>query len=298
MDHPEFNPDDRPVVSPGTFAVYASHWRDWTRWCEANGAAPLPADPRTLKAYLSERATRHAMSTVNTAAAAVAFHHAWAGCDSPTAHATVKNELANLTRKYGSSGRQVLGMTSIRLAGVSATCRLKRERESEAEAQVRGTVDLAMIGMMRDSLLRRGETAALKWNDLTEEADGSGRLHIARSKTDQEGRGAVTYVSRQTMGWLKKVKESAGDRERIIGLCPHQIARRIVSAAAAADLKGRYGGHSPRIGMTQDLAEDQTGMPNLMQVGRWKRAETLLLYIRNISAGHNAVANWYARRGE
>ena len=164
--------------------------------------------------------------------------------------------------------------------------------------RLRGLTNLAMIGLMRDCLLRRGEAAALTWDDLEEQGDGSGILTIRHSKTDQKGEGAVVYVSAQTMVWVKEMKEQAEDREAIIGLCPHQIARRIVSAAAAAGLSGRYGGHSPRIGMAQDLGEAGVELPSLMQVGRWKSPTMPAHYIRNISAGRNAVANWYARRGE
>ena len=61
----------------------------------------------------------------------------------------------------------------------------------------------------------------------------------------------------------------------------------------------RLGAANPaRIGMAQDLAEVNTGLLSMLQVGRWKRPETLLLYIRNIAAGQNAVAGWYTRRGE
>jgi len=40
----------------------------------------------------------------------------------------------------------------------------------------------------------------------------------------------------------------------VFGLGGTQIQRRIAAAAAAAGLKGRFTGHSPRVGMAQDLA--------------------------------------------
>ena len=287
-------------VAPGTRLVYASHWRTWQDWCADSNAPDLPTTPEHLAIYLAERATRHVMSTVRTAAAAVAFYHIRSGYENPAQDKDVTRVLGGLARQHPSQPRQVQGLTSLRLAGISAVAHIARGWESKAEAQLRGIMDLAMIGLMRDSLLRRSEAAALTWDDLTEEEDGSGRLYISHSKTDQEreGEGAVTFVSPQTMRWVNQVREAAVGRETIIGLCSHHIARRIVSGAAAAGLKGRYGGHSPRIGMAQDLAEVNTGLLSMLQVGRWKRPETLLLYIRNIAAGQNAVAGWYTRRGE
>lgn len=284
-------------VAPGTRAVYASHWRTWQRWCAENGVPDLPTTPEHLAVYLAERAQRHAMSTVRTAAAAIGYHHTRSGHPNPAQSMGVVLALRGLARQYRRQSKQVQGLTAIRMAGISATAHIPRHRETKADAELRGITDLAMIGLMRDALLRRSETSALTWSDLKEWQDGSGRIDIAFSKTDQTGEGAVGYVSAQTMRWLRQVREKAG-RETIIGLCPHQIARRIVSAAAEAGLQGRYGGHSPRVGMAQDLAGIDAGLANLMQAGRWKRAETVLLYIRNIAAGNNAVASWYARRGE
>ena len=53
----------------------------------------------------------------------------------------------------------------------------------------RGLVDIALISVMRDGMLRRSEAAAIRWGDIATEDDGAGRLTVARSKTDQEGEG-------------------------------------------------------------------------------------------------------------
>ena len=283
--------------APGTRAVYASHWKDWQGWCATNKVPVLPATPEDLKDYLAQRAEQHAISTVRTAAAAIGSYHTQAGRENPAEHRGVRQTLSGLARQHGSSSKQVQGLTGNRLSAIAAVAYFPRYREGAAEAHLRGLTDLAMIGLMRDCLLRRGEAAALTWDDLEQVGDGSGRLTIRHSKTDQEGEGAVAYVSVQTMGWVAEMRDLAEEREAIIELCPHQIARRIVSAAAAAGLSGRYGGHSPRIGMAQDLAQAGVELPGLMQVGRWKSPQMPALYIRNISAGRNAVASWHARMG-
>lgn len=48
-------------------------------------------------------------------------------------------------------------------------------------------------------MLRRSEAASLTWGDLLDQEDGMGRLTVARSKTDQEGEGAMLFVSGPTM---------------------------------------------------------------------------------------------------
>ena len=61
----------------------------------------------------------------------------------------------------------------------------------------------ALIGMMRDSLLKPSEAAAVKCEDLSRVADGSGRLSIPFSKT---GRRDVVCISPSTMAALDKIK--------------------------------------------------------------------------------------------
>ena len=285
------------TLAHSTWAIYTSHWRHWEQWCASVQAPVLPTTPEHLAMYLTERAEKHAISTIRTAAAAIGAFHVHAGKDNPAQHNGVKMTLKGLARQHRRRPRQVKGLTALNLASISATAHILRYREGEAEARLRGTTDLAMIGLMRDALLRRSETAELTWDDLEKERDGSSRIYIAHSKTDQEGKGAVGYISPQTMVWLESMRELAEERDAIIGLCPHQIARRIVSAAAAAGLKGRYGGHSPRIGMAMDLAEANVELPSLMNAGRWKSPDMPAQYIRNLSAGHNAVATWYQRQG-
>ena len=48
--------------------------------------------------------------------------------------------------------------------------------------------------VMSDAMLRVSELCALVVEDVTFEPDGSGRLIIGFSKSDQEGKGAVQYL--------------------------------------------------------------------------------------------------------
>ena len=65
-----------------------------------------------------------------------------------------------------------------------------------------------MISLMRDALLRVSEAAALRWEDLTAEEDGTGRLIIRRSKTDTHGEGVVVFVSAAKMQSLRILTKS------------------------------------------------------------------------------------------
>ena len=115
---------------------------------------------------------------------------------------------------------------------------------------------------MRDALLRRSEAAAVLWKHIATEPDGSGRLTIPWSKTDQQGVGVVLYLGPPTMKALDKIRPrqplmpqgNEGEQE-VFGLKAATISERIAAAARAAGLGEGYSGHSCRVGMAVDLAE-------------------------------------------
>ena len=67
---------------------------------------------------------------------------------------------------------------------------------------------------------------------------------------------------------------------------------------AASELGDGFSGHSPRVGMAQDLAADGAALPELMQAGRWRSSAMPALYVRAQSAGRGAVAKYYAGAAE
>ena len=174
-------------------------------------------------------------------------------------------------------------------------------RESVQAAAKRGNVDIALVRLMRDAMLRVSECAALTWSDIETVADGSGRLLIRRSKTDLDGEGAVVFVSAPTMAALASIRNGAQAELRVFELSPNQISFRIKKAALAAGLGEGFSGHSPRVGMAQDLARIGVELPSLMTAGRWRSPTMPAHYTRNETAGRGAVAQFYdyprGRRG-
>ena len=117
---------------------------------------------------------------------------------------------------------------------------------------------------MSDALLRVSEAAALKVTDF--EAEGANTLTIRRSKTDQEGEGAVQYIGGPTVArvraWLDAAGITAGamfqrldkagrPRGRLSTVSIRAIVQR---RTAEAGIEGRVSGHSLRVGGAQSLA--------------------------------------------
>ena len=292
-------------VAPNTMKNYRVQWNNFVNWAAAKGIRSLPADPRHVAAYLAERIEEHGHkpATLRAAAAAIAFIHRSAGQVDPYASPEVKRTLRSATRKAGRSQKQAQALTDEALTAIRSTaCNPRPSRggrpEGRETAMCRGNLDIALISLMRDAMLRVSEAAVLTWSDIVSEADGTGRLLIRRSKTDAEGEGAVGFLSVPTMEALRLICGARVSTDSVFGLRPNQISRRIKQAAQAAGLGDGFSGHSPRVGMARDLARAGIELPSLMNAGRWRTPAMPAHYTRNETAGKGAVAQFhgYCRR--
>ena len=292
-------------IAPNTIKNYSVQWRSFIMWAVGKGIRALPADPGQVAAYLAERIEEHGHkpATLRAAAAAIAFVHRTAGQDDPCATPEVKRTLRSATRKAGRRQKQAEALTAEALTAIRSTaCNPRRGRggrfESWETARCRGNLDIALISLMRDAMLRVSEAAVLTWGDIVTEFDGTGRLLIRRSKTDSVGHGAVAFLSASTMEALGLICSAKVAADSVFRLRPNQISRRIKQAAQEAGLGDGFSGHSPRVGMARDLARVGIELPSLMNAGRWRSPAMPAHYIRNESAGKGAVAQFhgYCRR--
>ena len=161
---------------------------------------------------------------------------------------------------------------------------------------MRAAVDVALMEVMRDGLLRGSEASALRWGELEYHADGSGRLHVLRSKTDQTAEGAVLYLGPTAVDALLAIRPQEAVIDpgaSVFGLSARQISRRIKAAAKTAGLGGGFSGHSPRVGMAQDLSAAGAELPELMTAGRWDSPTMPARYTEGQAAGRGAVARYH-----
>ena len=81
------------------------------------------------------------------------------------------------------------------------------------------------------------------------------------------GRGAVVFVSLQTMEAFSAMRAGSIDSDSLFGLRANRISRRVKQAAQTAGLGDGFSGHSARVGMACDLARVGTELPSLMTPG-------------------------------
>ncbi|MCY4672290.1 MAG: tyrosine-type recombinase/integrase [Bacteroidetes bacterium] len=151
-------------------------------------------------------------------------------------------------------------------------------------------MEAALLQVQRDGLLRISEVAAVQWTDLSVMADGTGCLLIRRSKTDQEGKGHVVFLRKQTVDAL--VAYGVQECGRIFPKSTCTLRRRIKRLTASVLGEEGYSGHSCRVGMVNDLVERGASLLAVQTVGRWRSQSMPAHYARNILAGQNAVAQF------
>ena len=280
-------------------------WLPYKRWCESIGTSVERANAAHVAAYLTELAEQNPSSPTKPASALTGISFCYKKIrqfDNPADHKTVFSVLQGIRRDNPPADSQMDPITKFEFQFIRATALEPEPWETEPQALFRGITDIALIGTMRDAMLRSNEAENALWSHIEEQPNGSGVLYIPRSKTDQAGRGAYVYLSPQTMGDLQAMRQMAADMTLCTGpedgiflMKKSNIYTRISQAAARAGLHGRYGSHSPRIGMSQDLVAGDVNKTLAMQAGRWNTESMLGRYTRKLDVARGGVAQWYAR---
>src|SRR5580692_6166807 len=182
-------------------------------FCESRGEPYLPADPKTIRAFIETQVKAGKKpATVKRYVATIARVHIAAGLLNPCSSEAVRLGLKKMGRETSARQDQAhpLGWKEIKEFIGSAGVGLRADRER------------AMLCVAYETLARRSELVALKLKDINFHPDGTGVALIRRGKTDAEGQGRSAYLSRETVRWLKIWLEHAGITEgtlfrRLIG---------------------------------------------------------------------------------
>lgn len=284
----------RESRAPNTRRAYRAALAAFSAFCEASGRSAIPASPPSVAAYLASRAGGgRRCSTVSVHAAAISYAHRVAGHPNPCDSALVREVVRGIRRTTGVAPKQAAALTLPRLA--QAVMRLDR-------TAVRGRRDAALLTLGFALAARRSELVALDVEDL--EDDGEGLLvRVRRSKTDQEGQGAVLYVPqacelldvcavRAVRAWIVDLAGTTGPlfrsvrkggtvggrlSDRAVDLVVRSVTGEVGSAAA-------FSAHSLRAGLVTTLAAQGRTELEIMEQSRHKSSAMVRTYARSQDA--------------
>ena len=283
-------------IAPNTAKAYRAALGAFRRFL-----AGRKATDETAAAYVAALMDAgKAPATIRLHAAAIGAGARAAGEDDPRGPLTTQ-ALRGAVRANAGLGRgQVAGLGRENAVAAAAA--------AVAEGSTAGLRDAVLLRVMSDALLRPSEVAAIDAGDVSREADGSGRLVVARSKTDQEAEGAVAYLTPATMTvlgrWLEAAAEGsyAGPLFRRVtrtgqvtgraALSTNAVRAIVRKRAAAVGVEGASG-HSCRVGSAQSLIERGASTAAVAIAGRWKDPGMVVRYAKAQEAGRGAVMRYF-----
>jgi integrase len=264
----------------------------------------LPASPSTVAAFVEacgEAGKKPA--TVRRYLATIACAHRPQKLKTPHDDEDVKLALKGFYNKSPMRQRQAkaLGWHQIKRFLITAGEGIRADRER------------ALLCVGYDTMARRSELVALDVEDFSFLNDGSGRVLIRRSKTDQAGEGSVAYLSPDTVEYLQAWLGVAGITSgavfrRLIGrgrigtrLQVDSIAqtfKRVAKFVGMTAIEAKdVSGHSIRVGATQDMLAMNIDLASVMQAGRWKTTAMPMRYGEEIQAGLGGMARTAKAQG-
>lgn len=302
----------RGTLAPASERALRGDVLRFSRWCADAGCRDLPASADTVAAFVDAMSDAgKAPASIRRAVSSISTFHRAAQAENPATTKIVTDALKRLHRERGRAQRQAAPITDdlvVRMLEASAEPRVQPRSRGRVRARpgLGGLRDRALLATAYATLARRGELVALLAEDLHTDADGWGTIAIHRSKTDQQGEGAVAGIAPDAMAHLQVWLSAAGithgpvfrnvDRHGRVGtaLEAGSVSRIFKAMALAAGLKAKgatdFSGHSTRVGGAQDLIRFKADMAGAMAVGRWKSTAMLTRYTKGVSARLGAAA--------
>ena len=274
------------AYSPATMRSYRADVEAFENWCQANGiCAPFPATAAIVCQFLEDQGEDKAASTVQRRLYAIRKVHRLLKLPDPTYDEDIHLTFRKVKRSRPVRPKQAKGLTRDYL---------DLFLDSEPDT-LRGLRNRAMLALGYELLTRRSEIIALRDKDIAEQADGTLRILIRRSKADQFGKGRIAFTSKRTanlvLEWLD-ARGSATDwlfcpiyKGKVIDRCLEATTvRRVIKDAAAragltSDEVAEFSGHSMRVGAAQDLLKKGFDTAAIMRAGGWKSVNVLARYL-------------------
>jgi integrase len=290
------------AYADNTMRAHRADWGVWSRWCEEHNLAVFPCGIDQVESFLLDCiAGGRKRSTLSRYMATFRKVHEAAEVPCPLDSRDGKLMWRAILRDERLSKRQkqAVGMTWDDVQKILAHLDASVPKDAR---------DAALVCLAYETQLRMSELVALQWSDLSERLpDGSARVMLERSKTDQEGEGRWLYVSPHTLGWLERWRAAAEiETGPILRSCPRsnrpgrfakalgtrdvpRIFKRL-SMSSGLDVGKAVSGHSMRVGKAQDLLAADATMPEIMRAGRWKSTTMPARYTEMLEEGRGGAA--------
>ena len=273
------------AFAKNTIRAYRSDFMQYQSWCLENKLNPIPANGETIATYIDYLSDNNKSATIRRRINSLGTVLKLSKNHDPTKQPEVILALKRMHRKIGRAQQQATPLTKSLLNQLLSNC----------DDSVRGLRNQVLLRLGYETMRRRSELSAFKFEDICKGANGKPAIRLNFSKTDQFGTGKILPISQELFDLLEKWRTIISDEGYILrSINRHgHFGNNLHPASVSALLKGlqkamkmdsdeqQLSGHSFRVGAALDLLEQGEPLERIMLRGGWQTDSTTMKYLRN-----------------
>ena len=271
------------AFAENTLRAYRSDFTHYEKWCASHGWPAIPAKAERLALYVEEMSTKYKSATIRRRFNSLSSLFYLTRNPNPVRDPEVTLAMKRMHRQIGRAQKQASPLTLKYLEQMKRKC----------DNSNRGMRDKVLLQLGYETMRRRSEICAFKFEDLQQMPNGKYSLLLRQSKTDQYAQGRLIPISdilaKLILKWQKRVEADQGSILRRIRK-DDAIGEQLSSASMCkilVDLQYRsrlrhlpnFSGHSFRVGAALDLLERGVPLEKIMLRGGWGAKSTTLKYL-------------------
>ena len=231
-----------------TIKAYKADFTHYQRWCQKNHHEPENVCATVFVQYLNEMAQKLTSATIQRRIASLSQIFKLTSVPNITKEPEVLVELKKINRRLGRSQKQATPLTLEVMRKLQAVC----------DNGIMGLRNRLLLQLGYESMRRRSEICAFKFEDVKTLPNGKHALLLRKSKTDQFGEGKLIPISdelvekinhwkdtiKQTQGYiLRSFKRDLSVRKSLDPAALNKILKLLHRKAKLKDI-GELSGHS------------------------------------------------------
>jgi len=271
------------AYAENTLRAYRADMNDFVNWCEEHELKYDDVSGEDMALYAEEQSEQFTTATIRRRLASLSSVLNLAQLTNNTHHPDVTLAMKRIHRRKGRGQLQASPLTAD----------VKDKLLEVCADDTRGLRNRVLLELGYETMRRRAELCAFKFEDRITSPTGKHGLTMQFSKTDQYGRGKIISISEELNSLLDEWQAIVGDEGYILRgitpglnvtdqLCParvNQILKELQTEAELA-ITPSLSGHSFRVGRALDLLNEGESLPKIMLRGGWSAESTVMRYLR------------------
>ena len=273
------------AFAKNTIRAYRSDFIQYQTWCAQNNIHSIPATADGMAQYVDYLATIRKSATIRRRINSLGTILKLSKHYDPTNQPEVILAIKRMHRKIGRAQQQATPLTKPLLNQLLSNC----------DNSARGLRNEALLRLGYETMRRRSELCAFKFEDICQAPSGKPAIRLKFSKTDQFGAGKILPISQELFDLLEKWKCIVSDESYILrSISRHgYIGKNLNPASISTILKAlqkdlnmdskehSLSGHSFRVGAALNLLQQGEPLEKIMLRGGWQTDSTAISYLSN-----------------